>query len=41
MLFMEIAAPLLLLVGFAGGYGVRELVSRRRRAAADTNSISE
>ena len=35
MLFIEIAAPLLLLVGFAGGYGVRELVSRRRRAAAE------
>ena len=32
---MLIAAALLLLVGFAGGYGVRELVSRRRRAAAE------
>ena len=35
MLFIEIAAPLLLLAGFAGGYGVRELVSRRRRVAAE------
>jgi hypothetical protein len=23
-----------LIIGFAGGYGVRELISRRRRAAA-------
>jgi hypothetical protein len=29
------AALLLLLAGFVGGYGVRELVSRRRRAAAN------
>jgi hypothetical protein len=39
-LFMLIAAALLLFAGFvfagfAGGYGVRELVSRRRWAAAD------
>jgi hypothetical protein len=34
-LFMVIAAALLLLAGFAGGYGVRELVSRRRWAAAE------
>ena len=32
-LFMLIAAAVLLCVGFAGGYGVRELVSRRRLAA--------
>jgi hypothetical protein len=31
---MEIAAVLLLFVGFAAGYAARELVSRRRRAAA-------
>jgi hypothetical protein len=30
--FIVIATVLLLFVGFAGSYGVRELVSRRRRA---------
>lgn len=34
MLSLLAAAGFLLLVGFAAGYGVRELVSRRRRAAA-------
>jgi len=33
MLFLSTAAGLLLLLGFVGGYGIRELVSRRRRAA--------
>ena len=32
-IFMGIEAALLLIAGFAGGYGVRELVSRRRRTA--------
>src|SRR5450631_2654198 len=32
-LVMITLAALLLLAGFAGGYGVREIVSRRRRAA--------
>ena len=36
---MLIAAAVLLCVGFAGGYGVRELVSRRRRAAAKTRYL--
>ena len=31
---MMATSVVLMLVGFAGGYGVRELVSRRRRAAA-------
>jgi hypothetical protein len=34
MLLLSAAAGVLLLVGFAAGYGVREFISRRRRAAA-------
>jgi hypothetical protein len=29
-----VGASIMLLVGFASGYGVRELISRRRHAAA-------
>jgi hypothetical protein len=34
MLLLSAVAAFLLILGFAVGYGARELVSRRRRAAA-------
>jgi hypothetical protein len=34
MTVVEVAAGVLLLIGFVCGYGVRELISRRRRAKA-------
>jgi hypothetical protein len=38
---MMATAAVLLLVGFAGGYGVRDLVSRRRRAAVRRRYLEE
>jgi hypothetical protein len=36
-----VIAALLLLVGFASGYGVREVISQRRRAAVRKRQLEE